>query len=266
MFLALVPGGQTVLYGRRYEAEADLEKQLVHYLSSELGEHLAPLDEEWAFMWKLCDYGCRGGMNKAQLLKQIIASLSESLGVLDKAARASHAEATHESSKAESKYDTRGLEAAYLAGGQARQAKEILDSIKLYQSLVVRDFAPDEAIGMTALVELDSDGLRSTYFIGPKNGGLEIDFQGNTVTVHYTGWLTDGTKFDSSVDRDEPFTFVLGTGQVIRGWDEGVVAMRVGDKARLTIPPELAHGEAGYPGAIPPNATLVFEVELLSIT
>jgi FKBP-type peptidyl-prolyl cis-trans isomerase len=90
--------------------------------------------------------------------------------------------------------------------------------------------------------------------------------RGETVTVHYTGWLTDGTKFDSSVDRNDPFAFVLGTGQVIRGWDEGVAAMRVGDKARLTIPPELAYGKTGYPGAIPPNATLIFEVELLSIS
>jgi transcription elongation GreA/GreB family factor len=122
-------------------------------------------------------------MNKQKLLNRIVESLSDSLGVLEKAAHASHAEATHESSKAENKYDTRGLEAAYLAGGQARQAKEIVDSIKLYQSLTVRSFAPGEAIDLTALVELDSDAMRAAYFIGPKNGGLEIEFQGEEITV-----------------------------------------------------------------------------------
>src|SRR5216684_6973659 len=100
-------------------------------------------------------------MDKARLTKQIAASLRENLVILEKAARASHAEATHESSKAESKYDTRGLEAAYLAGGQARQAKEILDSIQIYEALTTKGFAPDEPIDLTALVELDADGTRS---------------------------------------------------------------------------------------------------------
>lgn len=89
--------------------------------------------------------------------------------------------------------------------------------------------------------------------------------KGDQVTVHYTGWLTSGQKFDSSVDRDEPFTFALGLGQVIGGWDQGVATMVVGDKVKLTIPPHLAYGQRGFPGAIPPNATLIFEVELLGI-
>jgi FKBP-type peptidyl-prolyl cis-trans isomerase len=88
---------------------------------------------------------------------------------------------------------------------------------------------------------------------------------GQIVVVHYSGWLTDGTKFDSSVDRNEPFEVAAGVGQVIAGWDQALLRMRTGDKVRATIPPELGYGDAGAGGVIPPKATLVFEMELLEV-
>ena len=97
-----------------------------------------------------------------------------------------------------------------------------------------------------------------------KGTGTEA-VKGSNVTVHYTGWLTNGKKFDSSLDRNQPFQFTLGAGQVIRGWDEGVAGMRVGGKRQLRIPPELGYGARGAGNVIPPNATLIFDVELLAV-
>ncbi len=107
------------------------------------------------------------------------------------------------------------------------------------------------------------------------NTGLQIEMitkgngspavKGKTVSVHYTGRFMDGSKFDSSVDRNDPFAFVLGAGQVIAGWDQAVATMCIGDDIKVTIPPHLAYGKAGYPGAIPPNSTLVFEIRLLAV-
>lgn len=122
-------------------------------------------------------------MKKALLIKRIIAKLAESVENLEKAARASHEEATHESNKAESKYDTRGLEAAYLAGGQARQARELLQAVEAYESFSAKRFASEEVIDLGALVELEADGAASNLFLGPKGGGLEVEQNGVEITV-----------------------------------------------------------------------------------
>jgi FKBP-type peptidyl-prolyl cis-trans isomerase len=107
-----------------------------------------------------------------------------------------------------------------------------------------------------------ADGLEY-WDIKPGNGATAQ--RGQMVKVHYTGWLTNGKKFDSSVDHGQPFTFHLGGGEVIKGWDEGVEGMKVGGKRQLRIPPDLAYGQRGYPPIIPGNSTLIFDVELLGV-
>lgn len=107
-----------------------------------------------------------------------------------------------------------------------------------------------------------ASGLRYTDLKAGRGAAAK---HGDTVAVHYTGWLENGQKFDSSLDRGTPFEFPLGLGRVIKGWDEGVAGMKPGGKRRLVIPPQLGYGERGAGGVIPPNATLIFEVELLEI-
>jgi peptidylprolyl isomerase len=107
-----------------------------------------------------------------------------------------------------------------------------------------------------------ASGLR---YIDEVVGDGDAPAKGKRVSVHYTGKLTNGKKFDSSVDRREPFEFTIGVGQVIKGWDEGVMSMKVGGKRQLIIPPDLGYGARGAPPAIPPNAELIFDVELLGV-
>jgi len=146
-----------------------------------------------------------------------------------------------------------------------RQRLIILSSALSLVGLTVFTFAEEkkmssnEAAGQVVTTE---SGLQYIDLVVGTGRQAEL---GDTATVHYTGWLADGRKFDSSVDRKEPFSFRVGAGQVIKGWDEGVGTMKVGGKRKLTIPPQLGYGARGAGNVIPPNATLTFDVELLGL-
>jgi len=120
-----------------------------------------------------------------------------------------------------------------------------------------------------APTKVTGDGVRTDsglQYWDIKVGTGAVANDGDRVKVHYTGWFTNGKKFYSTVDANQPYSFTLGKGEVIKGWDEGIAGMKVGGKRQLRIPPELAYGDAGYKTVVPPNATLIFDVQLLAVT
>ena len=160
--------------------------------------------------------------------------------------------------------------AAALVACESEPAEEAREPVPMVETpapepapaALATSYAPELNVDLSAMEETPSE---LHYAVLTEGSGAAIH-PGQTAVVHYTGWLPDGTKFDSSRDRGEPFALPVGAGQVITGWDEGVSGMTVGEERKLVIPPDLGYGPQGTPGGpIPPNATLVFDVELVEI-
>ena len=151
----------------------------------------------------------------------------------------------------------------------AGQSSALAENLTKTQPAVVTEtITPNLAVEPTALIAMNSDTITTPSglkYVELQVGTGETPTTGQTVVVHYTGTLENGKKFDSSRDRNQPFSFKIGIGQVIKGWDEGLSTMKVGGSRQLIIPPELGYGASGAGGVIPPNATLIFDVELLEI-
>jgi len=143
-----------------------------------------------------------------------------------------------------------------------------LVAVTLFAQTSTHGNTPTRRPNTNAPTKVTGDGVKTEtglQYWDIKVGTGEEAKSGDKVKVHYTGWFTTGKKFDSTVDANRPYEFTLGQGDVIKGWDEGIAGMKVGGKRQLRIPPELAYGEAGYKTIIPPNATLIFDVQLLAV-